>query len=79
MRPGGRPRTPHLASQIVKIADVYDALVSRRPYKDPFSHHRSIAIIQEGRGGHFDPMVVDAFMDCEEEIRATRERFKDDI
>ena len=68
-----------LCARIFCVADVYDALVSRRPYKDPFSHHRAIAIIQEGRGGHFDPMVVDAFMDCEEEIRATRERFKDDI
>ena len=50
-----------LAARIMAIADVYDALRSRRPYKEPFTHERSVAIIQEGRGGHFDPALVDAF------------------
>ena len=50
------------------LADVFDALISRRVYKEPFSADRASAIIMEGRGSHFDPDVVDAFA-------ATRERF----
>jgi putative two-component system response regulator len=50
-----------LAARIVAVADVYDALSSKRPYKEPFSHEKSMNIILEGRGKHFDPRVVDAF------------------
>ncbi|MDX9722827.1 MAG: response regulator [Myxococcota bacterium] len=50
-----------LAGRILAIADVYDALTSRRVYKDAFSHEISRTIILEGRGKHFDPEVVDAF------------------
>ncbi|MBK5930417.1 hypothetical protein [Halochromatium salexigens] len=51
------------------LGDVYDALISRRVYKPPFSHRRAVEIIQEGRGGHFDPQVVDAFIACQEDLR----------
>jgi len=64
----------HIASRIFALADVYDALVSRRPYKKPFSHDRARAIIIEGRGSHFDPTVVDAFMQCEKSFVETFRR-----
>jgi putative two-component system response regulator len=51
-----------LAGRIVAVADVFDALMSRRPYKPAFTMEQSVGIIQEGRGRHFDPDVVDAFV-----------------
>jgi putative two-component system response regulator len=65
-----------LASRIVALGDVYDALSSRRPYKEPFSHEKSKAIILEGRGSHFDPDVVDAFLAIEPTVVDIRERFQ---
>lgn len=65
-----------LASRIVAIGDVYDALSSKRPYKEPMSHEVSMKIIIEGRGSHFDPEVVDAFLERENEIIAIREAFQ---
>jgi HD-GYP domain-containing protein (c-di-GMP phosphodiesterase class II) len=58
-----------LSARIVAIADVYDALRSERPYKSAMSHSDSLDIIIEGRGKHFDPVIVDAFLDIEETIR----------
>lgn len=51
-----------LAARIFAVADVFDALTSKRPYKEPFSVETSVAIIREGRGSHFDPTVVDLFL-----------------
>ncbi|MBN2897912.1 MAG: HD domain-containing protein [Clostridia bacterium] len=51
-----------LVGRIVAIIDVYDALISRRPYKPPYSHLKAIAILEEGRGTHFDPALVDVFL-----------------
>lgn len=48
-----------LSARIVAIADVFDALTSRRPYKEPFSFEDSIKIIEEGKGTHFDPNIVE--------------------
>ncbi len=50
-----------LAARIVAIADVYDALTSARPYKEAFSPERSLEIILENRGTHFDPYLVEVF------------------
>ncbi len=50
-----------LSARIVALADVYDALTSRRPYKEPFSHEKATAIITEGVGTQFDPCVFEAF------------------
>lgn len=50
-----------LESRIVALADVFDALVSRRPYKTPFTAERAYEIITQDSGTHFDPQVVDAF------------------
>lgn len=50
-----------LPARLMALADVYDALISRRCYKEPFSHAYAAAIIEEGKGKHFDPDVVEAF------------------
>ncbi len=52
-----------LAARIVAVADVYDALISRRPYKPPWAPDDAIAEIQELRGTHLDPAIVDAFIE----------------
>ena len=57
-----------LSARIVAIADVFDALMSKRPYKEAFSLEKSFAIIQEGRGRHFDPEIVDVFLEHRAEI-----------
>ncbi len=51
-----------LAGRLMALADVYDALTSRRVYKSAFTHARAVEIITEGRGTHFDPVMVDAFV-----------------
>ena len=58
-----------IPGRLMAVADVYDALISKRVYKDPFSHSQAVRIIQEGSGKHFDPDVVDAFMALTEEFR----------
>jgi len=57
-----------LSARIVAVADVFDALMSKRPYKEAFSTEKSFSIIQEGRGGHFDPEIVDVFVEHRAEI-----------
>jgi len=61
----------------VAIADVFDALTSKRPYKEPFSLEKSFRIIREGRAEHFDPDVVDAFFAAQDEILRIKEQFQD--
>ncbi len=63
-----------LPAQIMAIADVYDALRSRRCYKKALSHEESKEIILEGKGNHFAPMLVDAFLKVEKEFIAISER-----
>jgi putative two-component system response regulator len=67
-----------LSARIVALADVYDALTSRRVYRDAISHAQSKEMILRERGAHFDPDVVDAFVRTEEQFIAIRERFKDE-
>jgi putative two-component system response regulator len=64
-----------LCGRIVAVADVYDALTSKRVYKDSFSHDRARSIIVEGSGQHFDPALVDAFLKTEGLFLEIRERF----
>lgn len=59
------------------IADVYDALISRRIYKPPFTHEQATAIIIEGRGQHFDPDIVDAFIATKEGFYKIATQFSD--
>ncbi|MBK5969663.1 MULTISPECIES: response regulator [Thiorhodovibrio] len=58
-----------LSARLMALADVYDALISRRVYKPPFPHAKAVDIILEGRDRHFDPRVVDAFFAREEDCR----------
>ena len=57
-----------LSGRIMAIPDVYDALGSKRPYKEPFSHEKAVRIIREGIGTHFDPLVGEAFLRCEQDF-----------
>jgi len=66
------------AGRITAISDVFDALTSKRPYKEPFSLEKSFAIIKEGRGKHFDPDVADAFFAVQDEILSMKDKYKDE-
>jgi cyclic di-GMP phosphodiesterase len=66
-----------LSARLMAIADVYDALISRRVYKPPFPHDEAVAIIRAGRDRHFDPDLVDAFVEVQQEFRAIAERYAD--
>ena len=57
-----------LQGRIMAIVDVYDALVSERPYKKPFTHDEAKKIIEESAGSHFDPTLVDIFLSKENEF-----------
>jgi putative two-component system response regulator len=57
-----------LVGRITAVADVFDALSTKRPYKPAFPIDRCFAILEEGRGTHFDPQVLDAFLAAREEI-----------
>lgn len=60
-----------LSARIFAIADVFDALTSRRPYKEPFSLEDSMRILEEGRGSHFEPALLDNFLAIVRELYAT--------
>ena len=57
-----------LEGRLMAIADVYDALISVRPYKKVFTHGEACKIIEDGAGTHFDPVLVDAFIKIEDEF-----------
>lgn len=62
-----------LQARMMALADVYDALVSERPYKPAFSHEEAMQIIAEGRGSQFDPALADLFMELSDEIKKIHE------
>ena len=66
-----------LSARLMALADVYDALISRRVYKEPMSHAAATAIIEAGRGQHFDPDVVDAFLAIQDEFQAIARHYAD--
>jgi len=66
-----------LSARIMAIADVYEALRSKRPYKEAFSHEKSFGIIMEGIRSHFDPAVVDAFRAVEADFAKIHDRMDD--
>lgn len=67
-----------LVGRIVAVADVFDALTSARPYKPAWDLERSVNLLKEGRGSHFDPRCVDAFLARWDEVLVIRERFQDE-
>lgn len=66
-----------LAARITAIADVFDALVSPRCYKQPWSFEKAMNLLQEEAGEHFDPALVDCFMEIKDTIPLIYERFPD--
>jgi putative two-component system response regulator len=66
-----------LAARLMAVADVYDALISKRPYKQAMSHDEAVAYIRGGSGSHFDPGVVQALESCVEEVREIASRWAD--
>ncbi|MCB9855357.1 MAG: response regulator [Phycisphaerales bacterium] len=67
-----------LAARITTVADVYDALRSRRPYKRAFGHDEAIEIIRSGAGSQFDPVIVEALIRCQGDFEAISENLADE-
>lgn len=68
-----------LSARIGAVADVYDALTSRRPYKDAWSHDQAVSEVRRLREKHFDPVIADVFFGLEERFREVKNRFPDEI
>ena len=68
-----------LFARIMAIADVYDALISRRPYKEPMPHEVAVKIIMDGSGVHFDPAIAEAFLSIEHEFNHIAQTFNDEV
>jgi len=66
-----------ISARILSVVDVYDALVSPRCYKPPFSHQASLDIISEGRGTQFDPHLVDLIIENADQFKAIEEKYGD--
>lgn len=66
-----------LSARLMAVADVYDALISKRVYKEAYPHEEAVRLIAKGRGTHFDPDVTDAFLAIAEAFDETAQRYKD--
>ena len=66
-----------ISARLMALADVYDALISRRVYKEGMSHEKAVDIIAQGRGSHFDPDLVDSFLAIQDEFHAIALRYAD--
>jgi len=64
-----------MVGRISAVSDVFDALTTKRPYKEAFPVDRSLDIMRDGRGSHFSPEAIDAFFDVEDEILSIRDSF----
>jgi putative two-component system response regulator len=68
-----------LPARMMAVADVYDAVRSERPYKKGMSHDEAFAILQQGRGSHFDPQIADVFLSFAEPVQQIREQWADGL
>ena len=66
-----------LSARLMAVADVYDALISKRVYKPGFPHEKAVEIISEGKGSHFDPEMVDAFLLIADRFREIAAEYAD--
>jgi putative two-component system response regulator len=66
-----------LSARLMAVADVYDALISKRVYKPAFSHEEAMRIILEGKGRHFDPEIIEAFALMQDDFRQIAQEFAD--
>ncbi|MBI3581858.1 MAG: response regulator [Nitrospinae bacterium] len=67
-----------LPARIMALADVYDALISKRCYKKPFTHEEARGIILDSAGKHFDPAVAEAFKEAESRFMAIKDSYRDE-
>ena len=67
-----------LYGRIVAIADVFDALTSKRPYKEAWSFEKALNLLIEEKGEHFDPKIVDLFIENIVEVQTIYEKFQAD-
>jgi len=66
-----------ISARLMAVADVYDALISRRVYKPPFPHEKAVEILRDGRGTHFDPDMIEAFLDVAPTFYAVAQTYAD--
>lgn len=66
-----------IPARLMAVADVYDVLISRRVYKPPYPHEESVAIIKEASGTHFDPVIVEAFLELADQFHAIAKKYSD--
>ena len=66
-----------IPARLMAVADVYDALISRRVYKSGMPHEKAVSILIESSGSHFDKDIIDAFVEIQDEFRAIAIRFAD--
>lgn len=66
-----------ISARLMAVADVYDALISRRVYKPAFSHEEAIDIMRKGRGSHFDPDILDVFLKITDEFKEIAMRYQE--
>jgi len=66
-----------ISARLMAVADVYDALISRRVYKAPMPHEKAVEIIKEGKGTHFDPDMADAFLELQDEFKKIAATYAD--
>jgi HD-GYP domain-containing protein (c-di-GMP phosphodiesterase class II) len=64
-----------LSARIIALVDAYDAITSRRRYKEAKSHEEAVDIIRGDSGSHFDPIVVDAFLRCQDRFDEVRRQY----
>jgi putative two-component system response regulator len=66
-----------VAGRLMAVVDVYDALISKRVYKPAFPHEEAVSIIESGSGTHFDPEIVDTFLDISDQLWSIAQRYLD--
>lgn len=66
-----------ISARLMAVADVYDALISKRVYKPAFPHQEAIDIMRKGRGSHFDPDILDVFLRISDEFNEIAQRYKE--
>lgn len=66
-----------VSARIMAVADVYDALITKRVYKDAFPHEKAVKIIIAGKGSHFDPDIVDAFINVADDFHKIAQNYED--
>ena len=62
----------------MELADVFDALVSKRVYKEKYSYDKAFSIIEESSGTHFDPVLCKAFLECRPELEKLYDSYGDE-